>query len=351
MKKIVLHNAYRELNINNMMLRVDGVVGFGEGLFKPFHKLRDEFLKHDIELCSFDSIENKEDILAFIFLDLPSFADPVYRYSLSKNAKKILILLESPIIKPKNYKTSNHYSFNLVFTWCDELVDNIKYFKFLIPQPFEQMRENVIPFEEKKLATMIISKKRSNVKGELYSTREKIINYFEDNALDSFDLYGAGWDQDVYVGLLKPLDKILKKIGIKPRLFQRSYKCYKGKVDSKIDTMAQYRFAFAIENFGNSNGYITEKIFDCFFAGTVPIYLGAPDITKYLPDECFIDTRKFESVYTLVEYLSGMSEDQYRKYIDNARIFLKSKKGITHSSVGFSSLVVKTLKSNLVINK
>lgn len=343
MKKIVLHNAYRELNTNNMMLKADGVVGFGEGLFKPFHKLRDEFLKHNIELCSFDAVDIKEDILAYIFLDLPSFTDPVYRYSVSKNAQKFLILLESPIVKPKNYKTTNHLSFNLVFTWCDDLVDNIKYFKFLIPQPFEQFRENIVPFEQKKLATMIISKKRSNAKGELYSTREKIINYFEDNALDSFDLYGAGWDQDVYAGLLKPLDKILKKIRIKPRLFQRSYKCYKGKVDSKIDTMGKYRFAFAIENFGNSNGYITEKIFDCFFAGAVPIYLGAPDITKYIPEECFIDMRKYESIKSLVDYLNDLSEAQHRKYINAAEVFLKSKQGMVYSSERFAVYVVNRM--------
>lgn len=345
MKKIVLHNAYRELNTNNMMLKTDGVVGFGEGLFKPFHKLRDEFLKHDIELCSFDAVDIKEDILAYIFLDLPSFTDPVYRYSLSKNSQKVLILLESPIVKPRNYKTSNHLSFDLVFTWCDELVDNIKYFKFLIPQPFEQLRENIVPFEQKKLATMIISKKRSNAKGELYSTREKIINYFEENALGSFDLYGAGWDQDVYAGLLKPLDKIFKKIGIKPRLFQRSYKCYKGKVDSKIDTMAQYRFAFAIENFGNSNGYITEKIFDCFFARSIPIYLGAPDIHKFVPKNCFIDLRNFVNFDQLLSFLKEIGEVDYENYLMNVDKYLSSEIGQKYSSEYFALLVSRKINT------
>ena len=39
----------------------------------------------------------------------------------------------------------------------------------------------------------------------------------------------------------------------------------------------------------NVNGYVTEKIFDAFKAGCVPVYWGAENITKYVPAECFID--------------------------------------------------------------
>ena len=39
--------------------------------------------------------------------------------------------------------------------------------------------------------------------------------------------------------------------------------------------------------------WITEKIFDCFYAGTIPVYLGAPDVARWLPPECFIDMRRF----------------------------------------------------------
>ena len=39
-------------------------------------------------------------------------------------------------------------------------------------------------------------------------------------------------------------------------------------------------FSVAIEN-GQYETYFTEKLLDCFTTGTIPVYLGAPDIGKY----------------------------------------------------------------------
>lgn len=50
----------------------------------------------------------------------------------------------------------------------------------------------------------------------------------------------------------------------------------------KIDVIRQYRHAVCFEN-GAYPGYITEKIIDCFVAGVVPIYAGAPDLERYIP--------------------------------------------------------------------
>jgi hypothetical protein len=38
-------------------------------------------------------------------------------------------------------------------------------------------------------------------------------------------------------------------------------------------------FSVAIEN-GQYETYFTEKLLDCFATGTIPVYLGAPDIGK-----------------------------------------------------------------------
>jgi hypothetical protein len=42
-------------------------------------------------------------------------------------------------------------------------------------------------------------------------------------------------------------------------------------VDSKKNTLEKYKFSICYENARDIPGYITEKIFDCFFAGCVPI--------------------------------------------------------------------------------
>ena len=57
----------------------------------------------------------------------------------------------------------------------------------------------------------------------------------------------------------------------------------------KLDTMATYKFTLAFEN-AIANDYVTEKFFEPLAAGSVPVYLGAPNIEEYAPGEnCFIN--------------------------------------------------------------
>jgi len=48
-------------------------------------------------------------------------------------------------------------------------------------------------------------------------------------------------------------------------------------IKNKLDGLKDYSFSFAIEN-SSECGYYTEKIFDCFLTGTIPIYWGDPCI-------------------------------------------------------------------------
>ncbi|CAI5462750.1 unnamed protein product [Closterium sp. Yama58-4] len=51
---------------------------------------------------------------------------------------------------------------------------------------------------------------------------------------------------------------------------------------------SHYLFALAIEN-TRAPGYVTEKFFYPLEAGTVPIYIGAPDIAAFAPPDSYID--------------------------------------------------------------
>ena len=55
----------------------------------------------------------------------------------------------------------------------------------------------------------------------------------------------------------------------------------------KWDGLAPFRYSVAIEN-SRHDHYWTEKIADCFLAGTVPIYWGAPNIRDYFPADAMI---------------------------------------------------------------
>ena len=120
---------------------------------------------------------------------------------------------------------------------------------------------------------------------------------------------------------------------------------YCGEVTDKIKTYQKYKFAICYENAKDLPGYVSEKIFDCFFAGCVPVYWGAPNITQHIPESCFIDRRKFASNQDLYAFISGMSEVEYFGYLDSIDNFLeKNKDGIFSVDYFAKSLINNILK-------
>ncbi len=87
---------------------------------------------------------------------------------------------------------------------------------------------------------------------------------------------------------------------------------------SKMDTIAGYKFTIAFEN-AIARDYVTEKYFDPLIAGSVPIYLGAPNIGNFAPgDKCFINASHWDSPESLARYILSVSGDQeqYQSYFD-----------------------------------
>jgi len=236
------------------------------------------------------------DKIIFFNLDRP----PAKHYIFNGIARKDLALFmwEPPTVLPKMYKAEYQAPFGSIFTWDDDLVDNQRFFKFYYPAKAPMINE-LIPFEEKKLCTLIATNHTSKYPHELYSERRRVIAFFERKAKDEFDLYGKYWEPEL--------------------------KTYGGPIGDKIDVLKHYRFSICFENTGDRNGYITEKIFDCFCAGVVPVYLGAPNITKYIPESCFIDMRKFSSYQKLYTFLKNMPEAVYDQYLEEIRAFLSSE--------------------------
>ena len=90
-------------------------------------------------------------------------------------------------------------------------------------------------------------------------------------------------------------------------------------------------------------GYITEKIFDCFFAGCVPVYWGASNIYDYIPQTCFVDRRKFVDHESLYHFLLTMPEKNYIAYQNAIKIFLKSQAATLFYPEPFVSNIVDTI--------
>lgn len=256
---------------------------------------------------------------SIIFYDAPCWV-PDWQKKISSFTKKKLLLIayEPPSVRPWLYSKETLSHFAKVLTWNDDLVDNKKYFKFFHPVLLP-MRSDILPFSQKKLLTQISTNRSSQHPHELYSERMKAIEFFEKKGGKDFCFYGRGWE----------------KFG---------FKSYKGPIDNKYEVLKQYRFSLCYENIKNQPGYITEKIFDCFASGCVPIYFGAPNIAKFIPKNCFISRRDFKNYEELYSYLKNMKEDEYNKYIENIRCFLQSEKAKYFSPEFFAETVLQCLE-------
>lgn len=127
------------------------------------------------------------------------------------------------------------------------------------------------------------------------------------------------------------------------RFFFQPFPSWRGKIDSKNTTLSKYKFAICYENAKSIPGYITEKIFDCFFAGCIPIYLGPPNIDDFIPSDTYIDKNQFVDYFELYEYLRKLTNEDILRYQENIRIFLQSEQGKRFSSEAFASILLRNI--------
>lgn len=251
--------------------------------------------------------------------------------------KMILILWEGSSVNPNNYKQELYNKFSTILTWDDNLVDNKKFFKFYLPYPIPEYIAPIIHYNEKKFLVNISMNKSSNSSNDLYRMRKKSIKFFEKKLNDQFDLFGYYWNK-----------AITWKEKVFPFLINK-YASYRGTSPNKLQTLSRYKFSLCYENMKGSNGYLTEKIFDCFRAQTIPIYWGAENITNYVDKDTFIDRRKFKSDQELLIFLEKIDEKEYNRYLTAIGNFLNSNKYKLFLPNNFVDIIIKNLK--LINNK
>jgi hypothetical protein len=193
-------------------------------------------------------------------------------------------------------------------------VDQSRLRKFYCLQPVAQVSEPQWSRQDRLNRVVVINgnHKPQSFNKELYSKRIEAMVALA--RFDAVDLYGRGWTKwfsrrSLWLPYWLNLRKLL---GI-----------YHGECDYKIDVLSQYRFCLCFENMAMA-GYVTEKIFDCFYAGTIPLYLGAPDIDCFIPAQAYIDVRQFSSWSALWQAISSMTPQETERIRQAGRDFLAS---------------------------
>lgn len=210
--------------------------------------------------------------------------------------KRILIRAEPPNVLPRLYDDGYVRQFQCIvsivkagadFHWCYPTHHHVNLNR---------------PLAERRLLSFMNANKRARgfLQNDLYSERVRAVSEILDASQGAVpDVYGLGWS-----GMATD----------------------KGYVTDKLETLSRYLFNLCFENY-RAEGYVTEKIIDCFYAGTIPVYLGAPDITQYVPGEAFIDACEFPSYVDLLAFLTELSGRpvELNRYLEEGKRFLASQ--------------------------
>lgn len=251
-----------------------------------------------------------------------------------------LFAMECPIVEPGLFESlpvlQGH--FRRLLSWSDAEAllpftrTLVELEHFCWPQSFDQVNAAMWAREDRKFLLMMNANKLPRLGvNELYTERLRAVEYFQ--RFDEVDLYGRNWDKGpTRVGKTRT-PYALRRVGsrfaalkqsiLPDPLYVAARRAWRGAAPSKSETFSQYRFALCFEN-SKLKGWITEKMFDCFFAGTIPVYWGAPEILDWVPAECFVDMRDFTDYGELRSFLKGLSAGEMTHYREAARDYLAS---------------------------
>jgi hypothetical protein len=310
-----------------------------DGLFTPYIVLRNRLLDLGIELNTPDLNFGRN-----VSLEVHMDSRPLVK----SGTLKYLIAVENPLINRLNADVEYLKNFHRVFSWNDAALNHPNSVKIFIANDL-----SMSPFrgfaDRNLFACLISSNKVAPWFGDndLYAERINVIRWYEKNAPNSFHLYGRGWGKPSHVFSRK--DKFFRRISrLRTQLFgYKPFPSWHGEVSVKTEILSAAKFSYCYENVSDMPNYITEKIFDSFLSGCVPIYWGASNVLDHIPENCFIDRRNFKNIAEVHQYLLSISPEQYAQYQQNIAAFLTGDKGYLFGIDNFIETVASTIAKDL----
>lgn len=229
--------------------------------------------------------------------------------------RRILLVCEPKIVLPENYKSKIRKEFGLIIS------RNIKDKENYLQHP--QYWERVVPDRKKRKNALVIinANKISLVKGNNYGLRKICSKKFP-----FVDLYGHDWDMKFNRKIKELLIAIRRNLQTATPISFASIVLWLspnpkslGIVESKSAVMSGYKYALIIEN---ENTYVSEKIFDAFFSGCIPVYVGPTINNLIIPEELYISA--LPSVEGVRKSIYKVQEIDYEKWIIRLNAWLSS---------------------------
>jgi len=309
---------------------VDNLVLNRDGTLEPFHRLRSALNAQEIEVHTADYLLDGK---------IKGPVNDYYSLGLLDNYPKLIgrqdvrlrgfLIMEPPVVAPHLYRAlpkltryfERVYLHNTVGDgYSLDDVDQFRLHKLFWPQPYKNVREPCWSngYRLKRIVVVNGNHIPRSLRGQLYGKRIEAMAHLA--KLGVVDLYGRGWDRWwSYRSMWPP--------------YWRNYRTlmsiYCGGCDSKYEVLSRYYFSLCFENMA-MNGYVTEKLFDCIYSGTIPVYLGAKDIESLIPSDVYVDCRHFASWQEMSNKVMAMSDNEIAAMREAGRAFIQSEEGLKY---------------------
>jgi len=326
MKRVLIRPSFQDWCCNRLFNEGTSYDGVYQCAFQSW---RETAKGQSFQLDTWD-MADLSDADVLWFLDLPTTRNEFnsIQKQLNSGCKMVLQVLESPALNIRSMMQENWSDFDMVLSY-QSIIDEEFFVGYRLPNDLMPSTAN-IRFKDRKPLLMINSNRVEGGwavrqegmaglpgigpllsgwdipwnrfyqmrRGELYSARRKLADAAE-KFPNVLHIYGYGWRGE--------------KISWCPLYPRSHYAASRGIADlSKRELASQFKFTLAFENFAGSDGYISEKLFDAFCAGSVPIYLGDSQIDTIVSKDSFVDARQFQSPTDLLQYVRDCDEEEWR---------------------------------------
>lgn len=317
-------NSDALFDLGNPKLNADGEL---LPFLLPFHRLRESLSSRGASVHTADYLarRSRQAIGQCDYYSL-GILDNFERIKAEGAARlAAFVIMEPPVVAPHLYEVMPKLTaaFDKVYVhnidgdgYSLERVDTRKLRRFDWPIPYNDVLSPYWENAERLNRLVVIngSHKPRGREREQYSLRIQAMAQLA--RMGVVDLYGRGWNRWwSRSALWLPYWRNRRAL----------MSIYKGACRSKFEVLSKYQFSLCFENM-RMDGYISEKLFDCLYVGTIPLYVGAPDILKYVPADVFVDGRQYSSWNEMWEDVKTMPAERLAAMRVAGRDFLQSQR-------------------------
>ncbi len=218
------------------------------------------------------------------------YIDKVHNYNIydkiikNDKIKKISAIFEAPSRRPDLWDYTKWFDFCISFNKKPEKHCQCEHIESPYPYNFSENKCDYLEWNSRDTLVWVSSNNWFRGSDSLSQRRLQDFNYYSKRLSGKIALYGKGWDIKS-PSLYGPFPVIGIFHNRKNKKYYNNISQYwLGQVENKSETISNYKFCFSYENTDDYPGYVTEKVFDAWIAGCIPVYWGDSEFEKLYQD-------------------------------------------------------------------